>query len=318
MFYLKNGFFGTIVVIALSISLFTGAAAQKAAKNAPKGKAVLWETVNVARQDLFHGPGGREMAPNIDTITFIKAEKGGYNKKYRIKDASGRIWVAKPGREAQSETAAVRLLAALGYKTEINYLAPQLTIPGIGTFENVRLEARSENIKRLDRWTWDENPFSGTDELQGLKIMMALFNNWDLKTGNNIILQNGDEHYYVISDLGATFGKVGGNSLPIVWRLGRSINRPESYSKSDFIKRIEDGNIEFTFRGKSDKIFDRISRSSGRWLSKLLIQLSDAQIEDAFRAANHSAADIATYTSAVKNRIRELENAVGDKKLASR
>ena len=43
--------------------------------------------------------------------------------------------------------------------------------------------------------------------------MMAFLNNWDLKDdGNNIILDNGkskrsEKLHYVVSDLGATFGR---------------------------------------------------------------------------------------------------------------
>jgi hypothetical protein len=52
------------------------------------------------------------MKPDLSRVTFIKEEKGGYSKKYRIKDAQVRVWVAKLGKEAQSETAAVRLVGS--------------------------------------------------------------------------------------------------------------------------------------------------------------------------------------------------------------
>ncbi|MFN6965298.1 MAG: hypothetical protein ACK4S4_16255, partial [Pyrinomonadaceae bacterium] len=182
-------------------------------------------------RDLFYGPGGREMVPDVSRVTFIKEEKQGHNKKYRIRDARGREWVAKFGREAQPETAAVRILYGLGYKTEINYLVPKLTIPGKGTFQNVRLEARPESIERLDEWKWKDNPFVGTNELQGLKIMMVFFTNWDLLDLQNKVLKVRDEngsvqHHFVISDLGATFGKLGNNNLPFFFRLGRRTNDP--------------------------------------------------------------------------------------------
>ena len=88
-------------------------------------------------------------------------------------------------------------------------------IPGKGTFTNVRLEARPADIKRLDEWEWKKNPFVGTNELQGLVVLMAFMNNWDLKDSNNKILylQDDKELHYIISDLGATFGKTG--SLPL-------------------------------------------------------------------------------------------------------
>ena len=34
-------------------------------------------------------------------------------------------------------------------------------------------------------WSWHDNPFVGTREFNGLKVMMALVNNWDLKDVNN-------------------------------------------------------------------------------------------------------------------------------------
>ena len=99
--------------------------------------------------------------PDLSRVTFVREETGGFSTKYRVKDGRGRTWVAKVGKEAQSETAAVRLVWAVGYVTEINYLVPRLTIDGKGTFENVRLEARPEEVKRLDEWKWSENPFAG-------------------------------------------------------------------------------------------------------------------------------------------------------------
>jgi hypothetical protein len=114
------------------------------------------------------------MKPDLRRIKFIKEEKGGHSQKFRIRDAAGREWVAKVGKEAQSETAAVRLVWAVGYESEINYLVPRLTIPGQGTFEDVRLEARPKSEKRIEEWEWDRNPFIGKPEFQGLKAMMLV------------------------------------------------------------------------------------------------------------------------------------------------
>jgi hypothetical protein len=70
------------------------------------------------------------MKPDTSSVTFLKADQGGYSVKYRMRDGAGREWVAKLGKEAQSETAAVRLLWAIGYQTEINYLVPCVHIAG--------------------------------------------------------------------------------------------------------------------------------------------------------------------------------------------
>jgi hypothetical protein len=289
---------------------------QKQQKQAPEGTPIMWERVNISRRDLFYGPGGRDMQPDLSRITFIKEETNGHNKKYRIKDGAGRTWVAKLGREAQPETAAVRLMWALGYKTEINYLVPSITIPGKGTFRNVRLEARPDNIERLDEWKWKKNPFIGTKELQGLKIMQVFLTNWDIVDVQNQILQvegrNGKELHYIISDLGATFGKLGNNNLPVIYRLGRKTNKPSAYIKTKLIRDVEDGRVELSYKGKNRWLFKDITVADADWLSKLLSQLSDKQIRDAFRAANYSPNDIITLTQAVKNKITELSRVVNE------
>ncbi len=282
------------------------------------GKPVMWESVDIAGRDLFAGPGGDEMRPDLSKIEFIKEEEEGYNKKFRIKDGSGKIWVAKLTRETQSETAAVRLLWGIGYKTEINYLVPTITIPGKGTFKNVRLEARPEGVKRLDEWKWKENPFVGTKELQGLKIMMVLMTNWDTLDLQNKVLAVGDERHYVISDLGATFGKLGNNSFPIVHRVGRQIGSAEHFITTRLVDKVENGEVKLAYKGKNADLFKRISVDDARWLADLLGKLSDEQISDAFRAANYSPAEIASFTTAVKNKIGELKSAGSGENVAGK
>jgi len=310
---IKTGQLRKIVDLAVFFVMFTVAVAgqdaakkdEAKAKKEMTGTPVMWEKVDIAAQDVYNGPAGK--MPDIGTVTFVSEEKGGHSTKYRIKDASGGTWVAKIGDEAQPETAAVRLLSALGYKTEINYLVPKLTIPGKGDFTNVRLEARPDNVERLDQWDWSKNPFTGTKEFQGLKIMMAFLNNWDMKSANNVILKNGDQLQYVISDLGVSFGKTGNNGLPVFWRAGRSRNMPDEYAEAEFIKELKSGKIKFVFNGKNMGLLNDVTVADGRWLADLLIQLSDQQIVDAFRAANYSDADVKLLSQSVKQRIRSLD-----------
>lgn len=248
------------------------------------------------------------MRPDLRSLTFIKEEKGGYSRKYRVRDASGREWVAKIGKEAQSETSAVRLLWGLGYETEVNYLVPLVQIPGKGTFRNVRFEARPDNVKRVEGWRWSRNPFIGTREFQGLKIMMALINNWDMKDSNNEILYirgpRGGELRYVISDLGATFGHASGT--PLFWRLTRSRNNPEKYSKSKFFKKVKDNRVQIHQGGKNRGLFKNITVDEALWMGTLLAQLTDQQISDAFRAANYTPPQINLLSRTVRARSAEL------------
>jgi hypothetical protein len=269
----------------------------------------MWTPVEVEKRDLYNGPGGTSMKPNLRRVRFIKKETGGNNLKYRIRDARGRVWVAKIADESQAEVAANRLLYGIGYMTEIDYLVPRLTIPGKGRYTNVRLEARPAGIDRDGDWKWDENPFVGTREFKGLRVMMALINNWDLKDSNNAILRTRGEIRYIVSDLGSSFGKLPYASAPILNRFGRSVNDPVDFVNSTFIHGVEpSGEVDFYYKAKGKDLLKGISVDEARWVGELLSRLSDRQIRDAFRAANYSRSEIALLSRAVRDRIRQLNN----------
>ena len=304
-----------ILILSLAMLTASPAAAQKENDSKEKlsshgtGKAVLWEPVDPSQLDLFNGPGGEAMRPDLSKIEFITEETNGHNKKFRIKDGSGRTWVAKIGREAQPETAAVRLLYGLGYKTEVNYLVPSITIPGKGTFENVRLEARPDNVERLEEWKWKDNPFVGTRELQGLKMMMVFLSNWDVLDLQNKVVEVDGENHYIVSDLGATFGKLGNNNLPIIYRLGRKTGSPEHFAKTELVREVEDGEVKLAYKGKNRGLFKDFTVEDARWLAERFEKLSDAQIADAFRAARYSPEEVKMYVAAVRGKIKELQDA---------
>jgi hypothetical protein len=297
---------------------------KKEKKPTPPGTPVLWRAPDdIAARDLFQGPGGEEMRPDLRRIDFVKEETGGFSKKYRVRDAKGRVWVAKIGKEAQAETAAVRLVWAVGYMTEVNYLAPCVVIEGApdpgkgfercqgGGLANVRFEARPDGVKRLDEWKWSENPFVGTKELQGLIVMMSLLNNWDIKDTNNKVLyvagaggRQGELHY-IVSDLGATFGRVK-LDVPGLWRIRRNRNDPEDYAKDAFLEDVKGGQVYLFYKGKRQDLFDDIRVEEARWIAGLLSQLSERQIADAFRAANYTPEEVRLLTTAVRERIDEL------------
>jgi hypothetical protein len=278
----------------------------KSVKKELTGKPVMWrEPTDIENRNLLLGAGGEEMKPEISRLTFIEQKTGGFSTKYRVKDAKGNEWIAKIGKEAQTDTAANRLLWALGYETEIAYLVPHAKIEGKGEFDNVRLEARPASVKRAGNWMWENNPFMNAPEFRGLKILMVMLNNWDMKDDNNEILApKGDtsaeaELRYIISDLGATFGKTGGF-------LSRSRNKPSDYVKAEFIKKVNGDVIDFSYSGKNQKLFEGITVADARWLSNLLKRLSDDQIKDAFRAANYSAEEVDLLAGEFRERINAL------------
>ena len=307
----------SVWLMILMLALPLAAAAQdkekkdKAEKKPLTGTPVLWrDPADIATRNLLLGAGGEEMKPDISKLTFIEEKTGGFSKKYRVRDAKGNEWIAKIGKESQTDTAANRLLWGLGYETEIAYLVPEAKIEGKGDFKNVRLEARPADVKRAGNWMWENNPFINTPEFRGLKILMVMLNNWDMKDDNNEILaRRGDttgegELRYIISDLGATFGKTGGF-------FSRSRNDADDYVKAAFIKKVNGEVIDFNYGGKNQKLFTGITVADARWLGGLMKRLSDEQIRDAFRSANYTAEEVEMLTGALKRRIAALENPAG-------
>ena len=76
-----------------------------------------------------------------------------------------------------------------------------------------------------------------------------------------------------------------------------------------FIKGAENGVLNLDYRGINQNVIQGIKVEDGRWLADLLMQLSDKQISDAFRAANYKPEEIVIYTQAVKARIDALDKA---------
>ena len=297
-----------VLLLALPLTASAQKDKDKKEKTKPTGTPVFWhEPTDMASRNLLLGAGGEEMKPDLSRVTFVEEKTGGYSKKYRVKDAKGNEWIAKIGREAQPDTAANRLLWALGYETEIAYVIPKLKIEGKGDFENVRLEARPKSVDRVGNWMWENNPFQNTPEFRGLKILMLMINNWDMKDDNNEILATRNdatgegELRYIISDLGGSFGKTGGV-------FSRSRNEPKDYVKADFIKAVKGDVIAFNYSGKNQKLFEGLTVADARWLSDLFKGLSDDQIKDAFRAANYKPEEVDTLTAALKARIAALAN----------
>jgi hypothetical protein len=191
--------------------------------------------------------------------------------------------------------------------------------PG-GTMHATRLKRHDD--KDIANWQWRDNPFAGTRELNGLKVLMALMNNWDLKDVNNKIyaVKGSDQQEYIVSDLGASFGTNG-----ISYPLSRSKGDLDSYAHSKFLGRISPEFVDFRTpvhpsliyafwpprylrRARLDNLLHHIPRDDARWMGQVLSALSASQIQDAFRAAGYTQAQIDAFSEIVEERISALNN----------
>ena len=107
------------------------------------------------------------------------------------------MWRVKWGHEVHTETFAARLAWAAGYFVEVNYFVPSGRIEDAETLQragefiaqtaafSMRASSSTKHdvIKHFDEhsWAWNDNPFVGSHELNGLKIVMMWLSNWDDK-----------------------------------------------------------------------------------------------------------------------------------------
>ena len=304
-----------LVLLALPGSL-TAAQKDKGEEkgNAANLPAVIWrDPGKAASLNLLYGAGGKAHAPDPNgQYTFVKEDPAGTSPKFEVVDAQGVQWKVKLGQEPQSETAATRLLWAAGYFVDEDYYLAEFKVTGLpklhrggnfvsadGTVHRARLERKLKEVKKAGNWGWFDNPFLNQREWNGLRVMMSLLNNLDLKEINNSIYEVNGERRYLVSDVGATFGKTGG-------RLSRSKSEPKSYEHSPFIEKAGPGFVDFVQRGKMQEVAKRIPRADAKWLGQRLSQLSEEQIRDCFRAGGYTPEEVAEYTQAVQERIAEL------------
>lgn len=324
------------IVVALAFSLPVSAYEAPQAQdfslaiNTRVPSSALWrDRGDIASLNLLYGPGGKAHQP-AGKFTFVKESKAGTSPKFEIVDEQGVHWKAKLGEETKSETAATRLLWAAGYFADEDYYLPKLRVEKMprldrgrdfvsagGIVRGVRLERSVKGRKKSGNWSWFNNPLVGTKELNGLRIMMALMNNWDLKEINNAIYEDQDEKLrYVISDLGATFGRTGNP-------LNRSKSSLHDYRRTTFIQKVGPENVDYFLssrpfflavfdvpnyvtRTNMQSVAKHIPRKHAKWLGQLLGRLSAKQIRDCFRAAGYSPEEVEGFAEVVQGRIADL------------
>jgi hypothetical protein len=329
--------------LLLAIGLFISApvmAQKKDNEVKAAGVPVIWlDPGDVSKRDLKYGPGSASLAP-VGPFNYVAEESTGESPKFRVTDARGDTWVVKLGVEAQAETVASRLIWSVGYFADESYYFDRVEIQNLPTLSRgqnfvegkttvrgARFEPKRKDVDRGINWDWEDNPFLRTRELDGLKVMMVLLANYDTRLANNKIL-TGQNHLtgvlearYVATDVGATFGKVGG--------LGskRSKNSLADYRENKFILGVENGFVKFDFdtkpkgmgkfasffkpsyrssQAKKERAMRNITVENAQWIGAMLSKLTDDQMRDAFRAANYETATMEGFIQTIRERINQL------------
>jgi hypothetical protein len=304
------------------------------------GREVLFrESAVTAPHDLFYGPGGAAHQPDVHgTYTFVKEDLEGSQPKLEVRDENDVRWVIKLGSEARPETVASRLVWAAGYEADEDYFVDEIHVDGLperihrgqqlidvnGIVRNARLKRESDDRHKVGVWSWRQNPFTGTREFNGLRVLMAVINNWDLKDINNVIVEKktdtenrAPEQVFEVKDVGSSFGST---------RLERSTaakGNLSDYQDSTFITHLTPGTVSFETPRRPDWIvlanapefFRRlrlrwigqdIPRADAQWMGRILAQIPPNQIRDAFRAGGYAPSDVEGFASVLESRIQQL------------
>jgi hypothetical protein len=294
-------------------------------------RPMLWhDPGGISDLNLYYGQGGKEDQP-LPPFKFESEDASGTNPKFNVIDAHGKKWRVKLGDEARPEVTASRLLWAMGYYADIDYsldaevqglrLTRGADMASDGHVVDARFEKKPDGQTKIGTWRWKDNPFTGTKEFNGLRVMMAVMNNWDLKDVNNGVYEDSTSgrDLFLVADVGATFGTNG-----LSWSKGRSKGDVDTFKRSKFITRKTDAEVDFAtpaqptpieapnvkqyvMRRDLEWIGKRIPIADARWMGSLLRQLGHQQLVDAFRAGQFPPDEIEKYVQVVENRIKELE-----------
>ena len=290
---------------------------------------VLWRDPGQVEKLDFSGAIG--VAAPQPPFVFSEEESGGRAPKLLVTDSLKRTWSVKFGPEVHSEVFATRMLQAVGYNADSSYFLPGGQIDSVGAlgraaakidrdsnnrFPAARFELREQGIHPVaGNWTFVDNPFIGRPEFQGLKIMMMLLSNWDVKDArssdgpNTLILgvqKDGKEieRRYIIGDWGATMGKWGNIATRGKWDCKGYADQTPS-----FVKGVHLGKVGFGFEGKRrEDVAEGISVDDVRWLMQYLGKVTDSQIRAALQASGATNQETDCFARAVRARIEQLRN----------
>lgn len=298
--------------------------------------ASLWrDPGDIAAKDMFFGEGGKDGQP-APPFTFVAEDMNGTNPKFDVTDANGKKWRVKLGEESRPEVVASRLLWAVGYYVNDDFLLHEADIQGLNIKRGAKLVHNGTQVidarfarkpgksTKVAIWEWKNNPFRDTREFNGLRVMMAVLNNWDLKDVNNAVFtdKKTGHQLFLVSDVGATFAT---NALHT--NRAQDKGNVKNYVDSKFITRTTPTTVDFGTpsaptgvliktagvmtadymkRKSFDWIGQDIPREDARWIGDMLGQLSHEQLVEAFRAGNFPAESINEYVATLEARIAQL------------
>ena len=285
--------------------------------------------------DLRYGPGGAALVP-VPPFRFVEEHFAGSQPCVAVRDARERLWRVKWGGEAKPEAFAVRVAWALGYFAEVAHFVAEGRIEGAdalrrardlvspdGTFRDGRFEIEDRTVRMLfneHSWAWDDNPFVGTPQLSGLKLLVMLLSNWDTKDRRDVsrgsntaifevpVSRHQREARYLITDWGGAMGKWGTNIV------SRGRWDPDGFERQtpQFVTGVVDGYLSFGYQGqRTAEIASGIAVEHAAWFYEYARELREPALRDGLLACGATADEAARFARALLSRIAQVGRACG-------
>jgi hypothetical protein len=276
--------------------------------------AQLWAPTNIRSIDIKTGPQGPGIFPFGSTVNcqYLDQKLSGRSPKFACQHGDDELKVKFGGNngEVYAEVAATRLLWALGFGADRMYPVkvvcrgcPSLfggieNMDGTWLFDPASIERKMEGVEfdAEQGWSWQE--LEQIDESKGgatraqrdaLKLLAVFIQHTDNKPQQQRLLcldqgksvKGACEHpFMLLNDVGVTFGRANIFNANAAGAMNLA-----AWSKEPIWKGSE-GCIGNLRKSATGTLGDPIIREEGRqFLSDLLGQLSDTQIQDLFSVA---------------------------------
>jgi hypothetical protein len=340
LLYLAGAAAAIVVGRALAAGLWRGIGRYRIHRAGPRRLLAedhrIWRDPGpVDALDPVHGPGSPDTAP-VPPFRFIEEHSSGSQPCLSISDGRGTRWRVKWGDEVRSEAFAVRFAWACGYFAEVTYFVPSGTIHGVkelararrsvdaetGAFTDARFELEDPAVRKHfeeHSWAWDDNPFIGTPELSGLKIVVMLLSNWDTKDrrdvarGSNTAIfehrlpRRRREARYLLTDWGGSMGRWGAT----IATRGRWDVAGFEEQTSQFVTGVADGRVAFGYTGqRTADVAAEIPVQHVQWFHGYAGRLTERYLVEALLASGATQDEAARFARALCERIRQLGAAV--------
>ena len=290
----------------------------------------IWHDIHSEQaNDLRYGPGGAAYVPE-PPFDFVEELLTGSHPSVSVRDRRRRLWRVKWGAEAKPEAFCVRFAAACGYFAEVTHYVAGGRIDGVdgltrarpmvgedGSFTDARFELEDRSVRMLfdeHSWAWNDNPFVGTRQLDGLKIVVMLLSNWDSKDRRDVsrgsntaifeypVSRLSTEARYLITDWGGAMGRWGST----VVSRGRWDADGFEAQTPGFVAGVRDGVVDFGYLGQRSEIARSIPIAHVRWFYRKVRRITEPALRKGLLASGATEEEAARFARALMTRIEAL------------